>query len=72
MRVKFGGVECAATTIVASDTSISCELSSYPESGSWIVEVIGQYGKVVIDEATVTAIDISLIVGSISPSTLIN
>ena len=72
VRVKFGGVECAATTIVASDTSISCELSSYPESGSWIVEVIGQYGKVVIDEATVTAIDISLIVGSISPSTLIN
>ena len=71
ITVKFANTECDLTTLVASDTSVTCSLKVLPAAGSWNVRLIEERGLIPI-ESSVALIDVALVVNSVSPNTDLN
>lgn len=68
--VKIGGVGCGTTS--SDGTSISCTLAQGPAAGTYnMVEVLSDDGRVPVNLA-VSAINVPLIISTITPSTDLN
>ena len=69
--VSLASSKCDSTTIVASDTQITCTLSTSPAAGSWDVQLKDASGLIPID-STAGAIDVALSVTSVTPGSGLN
>ena len=68
-KVSLGKVACQISD--SSETEIKCTLEKTIPAGKWLPKVTDEYGLVKLDE-TVTALEVSLVVTSISPKTGLN
>ena len=64
IEVGIASELCEASSIVASDTQITCTLADDPQAGDWDVEVSNSMGLVPIDQS-IALISVDLIVDSI-------
>lgn len=69
VKVRLANSEC--DTITASETQITCTLTTAAAAGSWDVKITSVNG-LIAKEASVATIDIGLTVSSVSPNVDLN
>ncbi len=71
VNIRLNNAYCDITNMVATESEITCTLTSLPAAGSWNIEVFDLKGLIPVDPST-ALIEVDLVIDSVTPNTQLN